>query len=124
MFKTAGKERPKLKCPELQDDEFEVLRNELQDFKTQLKAIGNELPQLKANVKSLCSPFEGALRRIAVVRVVALTVVQPNSPTLCVCRVPLVRTDLNQHVVELYDWDAPGSSERAVRMETATGACS
>lgn len=34
-----GKEKPKLKCPELEDDEFEKLRDELQTFKTQLKLI-------------------------------------------------------------------------------------
>lgn len=29
---------------------------------------------------------------------------------------------LNEHAVEHYDWNEPGSSERAVRMETATAA--
>lgn len=29
---------------------------------------------------------------------------------------------LNEHVVDHYDWNEPGSSERAVRMETATAA--
>lgn len=54
-----GKEKPKLKCPELEDDEFEKLREELQTFKTHLKLINTgESASVKKNAKrmskSLC----------------------------------------------------------------------
>lgn len=58
MFKTAGKEKPKAKCPELEDDDFEALREELQAFKTNLKLINTELPTFKSNVKNICAPLE------------------------------------------------------------------
>lgn len=88
MFKVAGKEKPKLKCPELEDDAFEARREGMQQFKTAIKNLSAQLPQFRSNVKALTAPLEA----------------------------------LNGDAVELYDWHTPGSSERAVRMETTTAA--
>lgn len=83
-----GKERPNLKCPELQDEVFEELRSEMQEFKTAIKAINLHLPKFKSDVKAMLEPLE----------------------------------KVNGDIVALYDFNEPGSHERAVSMQTTSAA--
>jgi hypothetical protein len=53
-----GKEKPKVKCPELEDELFEQLRDEMQTFKSAIKAINLNLPKMKADVKAMLEPLQ------------------------------------------------------------------
>lgn len=47
-----------LKCQELEDEEFEVRREGMQQFKTSIKNLAASLPAFRANVKALTAPLE------------------------------------------------------------------
>jgi hypothetical protein len=47
-----------LKCQELEDEDFEVRREGMQQFKTSIKNLAASLPTFRANVKALTAPLE------------------------------------------------------------------